>query len=183
MDKSVLLTDDEKWFATIACDKSSDGQFFYGVKTTKIFCRPSCRAKSPLRENVVFFNSSTDALEAGYRSCKKCRPDMLIYEPDLELVNKLKEIFNQNYDQTICLSAVSQQLGVSASHLIRLFKQYIGLTPAQYILRLRLDKAIELIEQTEINITEIAYMTGFRSISSFYKYFKLQTSRKPNDYR
>jgi AraC family transcriptional regulator of adaptative response / methylphosphotriester-DNA alkyltransferase methyltransferase len=69
------ISDNDKWQAVIECDKSYDGLFFYGVVTTGVFCRPSCRSKSPLRNNVLFFNGLDDAVKAGFRPCKKCRPD------------------------------------------------------------------------------------------------------------
>ncbi len=69
------ISDTEKWQAVVNCDKGYDGLFFYGVTTTGIFCRPACRAKTPRRENVVFFGNAEQAIEAGFRPCKKCRPD------------------------------------------------------------------------------------------------------------
>ncbi|MDF2571462.1 MAG: AraC family transcriptional regulator [Sporomusa sp.] len=183
MENPVISADDDKWQAVISCDESSDGLFFYGVKTTGVFCRPSCRSRTPLRENVVFFNASDQAVMAGFRPCKKCRPDMVVFEPDLELVRKAIEIFDQNYNQQLYVNVISQQLGVSAAHLAKLCKQHIGLTPAQYVLKLRVEKAVKLIEQTNNTIIEIAHMTGFRSLSNFYKFFKEQVGHTPNKYR
>jgi len=183
MNTSRQISDDEKWQAVVSCSKSYDGLFFYGVKTTGILCRPSCRTKTPLRANVVFFDNAANAMAAGFRSCKKCRPDIVVFEPDLELVKKANDIFDANYDNSMDLNHISKQLGVSINHLVRLFKQHSGLTPTHYITKLRVDKAAELLEQEDINILEIAYMTGFKSLSNFYKCFKEQTGHTPNEHR
>lgn len=173
----------EKWQAVVSCDKSYDSLFFYGVKTTGIFCRPSCKAKTPARENVVFFDNSKAAIDARFRPCKKCCPDKAVFEPDFELVKKAKDIFDSHYDTAIDLTATAKQLGVSANHLSRLFKKQFGRTPTQYITGLRLDKAAELLGQADASILEIAYMTGFKSLSNFYKCFKEQTGHTPKEHR
>lgn len=183
MNEHGLLSEDKKWQAVASCDKSFDGLFLYGVKTTGIFCRPSCKAKAPMRDNVVYFNSSTEAMNAGFRPCKRCCPDIEVFEPDRELVNKAKIIFDSGYENTIDMQGTSKQLGVSSNHLARLFKEQLGLTPAQYIAGLRIDKAGELLEQTEKEILEIAYMAGFKSLSSFYKCFKDKTGHTPKEHR
>ena len=183
MNKYIPITDNEKWQAVVICDKSCDGLFFYGVKTTGIFCRPSCTSKTPYRENVIFFDNAANSMAEGFRPCKKCRPDIVVFEPDLELVKKAKDIFNVNYDKSINMSQVSKQLGVSANHLGRLFRQNYGVTPMNYIIKLRIDKSGELLEQENMNILEIAYATGFKSLSNFYKCFKEHTGHTPNEHR
>ena len=175
------ISDSEKWQAVVSCDKSYDGLFFYGVKTTGVFCRPSCRAKTPARENVVFFDNAKAAIDKGFRPCKKCRPDKAAYDPELELVKKAKDIFDLNYNDTIDLNRISGQLGVSTNHLARLFKRQLGLTPMRYITGLRVEKAAELLRQENSGILEIAYMTGFNSLSRFYKCFKAQTGLTPKE--
>ncbi|MHB1392860.1 MAG: bifunctional transcriptional activator/DNA repair enzyme AdaA [Clostridia bacterium] len=183
MNKPIQISEDEKWKTVVSCKKDYDGLFFYGVKTTGIFCRPSCSAKTPVRTNVVFFENGINAIDAGFRPCKKCRPDKAVFEPDLELVKKAKDIFDANYAESIEVGHAAKQLGVSPSHLARLFKKHCGTTPAQYITGLRVGKAAELLRQTDIGILEIAYMTGFKSLSNFYKRFKEQTGYAPKEYR
>lgn len=183
MDEKVLLSDSEKWHAVTSCDRSFDGLFLYGVKTTGIFCRPSCKAKSPVRENVLYFDNCTEAIKAGFRPCKKCRPDKEVFEPERELVSKAKIIFDKEYDGITDINSTAKQLGVSTNHLARLFKKQLGLTPAQYIAGLRISKAAELLERTEKDILEIAYMTGFKSLSSFYKRFREKTGHTPKEHR
>ena len=183
MKEYLPISDIEKWQAVASCDKSYDGLFFYGVKTTGIFCRPSCKAKTPARKNVIFFDGAVNAISEGFRPCKKCRPDKAVFEPDLELVKKTKDILEANYDKAIGLSNISKQLGVSANHLARLFKQNSGITPTQYITKLRVKRSLELLGQEDKNILEISCMTGFNSLSNFYKHFKEQMGQTPNEYR
>ena len=183
MKESIKIHDMEKWQAVESCDSKYDGMFFYGVKTTGIFCRPSCKSKTPIRANVIFFDNVANAIEAGFRPCKRCCPDKIVFEPDLELVKKAKDIFDAGYNKTIKLNDISKHLGVSTNHLIKLFKQHSGVTPIQYIAKIRVDKATELLNKRDINILDIAYMTGFKSLSNFYKCFKQQTGYTPNGHR
>lgn len=183
MKESIRISDNEKWQAVISCDRKYDGLFFYGVKTTGIFCRPSCRSKTPIRSNVIFFDNAAKAIENGFRPCKRCCPDKVVFQPDLELIKKAKNILDAAYNKQIDLSYVSKELGVSVNHLIRLFKQYTDFTPLQYITKMRVEKAKELLKQSNMNILEIAYATGFKSLSNFYKCFKEQTGHTPNEHR
>lgn len=183
MKQSSRISDIEKWQAVISCDSNYDGIFFYGVQTTGIFCRPSCKSKTPLHTNVIFFDSIANALETGLRPCKRCCPDKVVFQPDLKLVKEAKDTFDVGYKNPINIAHISKQLGVSTNHLIKLFKEHYGFTPSQYIVKIRVDKAAELLNQKDISIIDIAYMTGFMSLSNFYKCFKQQIGYTPNDYR
>lgn len=183
MKKISRISDNQKWQAVVSCDKDYDGVFFYGVKTTGIFCRPSCKSKQPVRGNVIFFDDTAAAMENGFRPCKKCRPDKVSFEPESELVKKAKDIIDTAYNQHLDEGYIAQQLGVSKNHLIRLFKRYSGLTPTQYITRIRVEKALEMLEQEELSVLEIAYAVGMKSLSNFYRCFKELTGHAPNEYR
>ncbi|MDP4161454.1 MAG: Ada metal-binding domain-containing protein, partial [Bacillota bacterium] len=141
MIKVIQVSDDEKWRAVVNCDKSYDDIFLYGVTTTGIFCRPSCKSKTPVRTNVVFFKNATIAIEAGYRPCKRCCPDKKV-KPDLKLVKEATEFFDNNFSKDIDLNYFSKRLGISPNHLARLFKGHNGITPTQYITKLRVNKAV-----------------------------------------
>jgi AraC family transcriptional regulator, regulatory protein of adaptative response / methylphosphotriester-DNA alkyltransferase methyltransferase len=180
--KVIQVSDDEKWRAVVNCDKSYDDLFLYGVTTTGIFCRPSCKSKTPVRTNVVFFKNATIAIKAGYRPCKRCCPDK-IFEPDLELIKEATDFFNTNFSKEIDLKYFSKRLGISPNHLVKLFKEHNGITPAQYITKLKVNKAVELLGQKDFNILEIAHMTGFISLSNFYKCFKEQIGLAPGECR
>lgn len=183
MKDAASISDNEKWQAVVNCDKSYDGSFFYGVRTTGIFCRPSCRAKTPARANVVYFDKAEDAAEEGFRPCKRCCPDKASFEPDIELANKAKAMLDKSCDRPVELRRISAQLGVSMNHLERLFRKHIGLTPTQYITGVRVGKALEQLEKSDGKILEIAYTSGFNSLSYFYKCFKQQTGYTPEEYR
>jgi len=182
MRKTITISENDKWQAVVSCDNSFDGLFFYGVRTTGIFCRPSCPAKTPLLENVLFFADASQAVQKGFRPCKKCRPDQEKYEPDLELVNKAKATFDANSETVIDYKQVSKELGVSLNHLIKLFGLHCGLTPAQYVTTIRVSKAAELLTQTELSILEVCFLSGFKSVSSFYKCFKHHTGYTPREF-
>ncbi len=175
--------DEVKWQAIVECSREYDGFFFYGVKTTGIFCRPSCKAKTPAKANVVFFADAGSAMDAGYRPCKKCRPDKKTYEPDIELAGKVKELLEKSYSEDTVFTKTAKQLGVSKNHLARIFKQAEGVTPSHYIRGIRIEKALELLGQEGSDIIDIASHTGFKSLSAFYKAFKERTGHTPGEYR
>lgn len=182
---NIVISEDEKWNVVISCNKYYDGLFYYAVKTTGIFCRPSCKAKTPLKENILFFNSVDDAIKEGFRPCKLCRPDIKEYnfEPNRELIEKVKEKLIQNYNKPIKFRFISKEFGVSISHLTRLFKEYIGLTPNEYVSQIRINKAMQLLSKSNDTILEIAYDVGFKSLSNFYKCFKQNAGIAPKEYR
>ncbi|WP_315121727.1 Ada metal-binding domain-containing protein [uncultured Clostridium sp.] len=185
MKENNEISNEDRWSAIINCNKHYDGLFYYAVKTTGIFCRPSCRAKPPLKRNTLFFNNSQDAMNAGFRPCKMCRPDINehIYEPNKILIRKVREILNHDYRKEINFKAISQEVGMSDSHLTRLFRHYYGLTPSEYIMQLRVKKSKELLSQTTLDIVAVAYEAGFKSLSNFYKCFKEQAGYTPKEYR
>ncbi|MGE5627019.1 MAG: bifunctional transcriptional activator/DNA repair enzyme AdaA [Solirubrobacterales bacterium] len=179
----MSITDDEKWSAVVNCDSSYDGKFFYGVKTTGVFCRPSCKSKEPLRENVMFFNNADEAAEFGMRPCKRCRPDLLDYKPMFEITEKAKNIYNRYFNNKEMLNSEIKNLGVSQNRLISLFKHQYGITPVEYCNKLKAAKASELLKKTNKGILDISSESGFGSASSFYAAFKRYYEVSPKEYR
>ena len=179
----MSISNIEKWDAVVNCDRSYDGKFFYGVKTTGIFCRPSCKSKEPLKENVEFFDNILEAAEKGMRPCKRCRPDLLNYEPLLEITEKAKNIYDQYFIDKVKLYSEINALGVSRNRLIYLFKNQYGFTPVEYINKLRADKAAELLKCTDVSILDISLQCGFGCTSSFYGAFKRYYKVSPGEYR
>ena len=179
----MVLTKDEKWKAVVHCDNSYDGAFFYGVKTTGIFCRPSCKSKEPRRNNVEFFDEIKEAYDYGLRPCKRCRPDLIEFRPMLDLIEKAKHIFDTYFADRFKLAAEFKELGISQNHFIHLFRQQFHMTPVEYINRLRVEKAMQMLSNTDINILNIAILCGFGSLSTFYEFFKKQTRQTPKEYR
>ena len=119
------MNDEEMWRAVRNRDASCDGQFFYGVKTTGIYCRPSCISKLPQRDHVVFFRTREEAEKAGFRPCKRCRPDLLQYDPALELSQRTKELLERHYNDRAMLERDMKETGVSRKHLTQVFKQQL----------------------------------------------------------
>lgn len=179
----VQLTDDEKWSAAMTCDKRFDGLFFYGVTTTGVFCRPSCTARSPLRKNVRFFRDVSEALHAGFRPCRKCRPDLQEYDPGRDLVEEAKEGLARRVGSSEYSVAQETLPAVSSNSLRRLFRKYEGCTPSRYEAGLRIEKAKKLLTETDMSILNIALQCGFESLSSFYRRFREHTGKAPGQYR
>ncbi|SDJ79017.1 bifunctional transcriptional activator/DNA repair enzyme AdaA [Sediminibacillus albus] len=173
------------WQATISCDSAYDGMFFYAVRTTGIFCRPSCKSKVPNCENVSFFPNATEAHDAGYRPCKRCRPDLNIktYDPLESLVEDTKRLIKNNYVQNMPLHELASRVGVSRFHLNRIFKERTGYTPRIYLEMIRVNEAKELLLTTNLNSTEVGFQTGYQSVSSFYNAFKRNTGLSPSQFR
>lgn len=168
------------WKAAISCNATYDGMFFYAVKTTGIFCRPSCKSKVPHRKNVSFFSNAAEAQKAGYRPCKRCRPDLKskTYDPFQSIIEDTKQIIDNHYSQKMLLDELASMVGVSRFHLNRLFKDRTGDTPRMYLEKVRIKKAKELLLTTTLNCMEIGHQVGYQSNSSFYNAFKRNTDRK-----
>ncbi|MDF1493183.1 bifunctional transcriptional activator/DNA repair enzyme AdaA [Caproiciproducens sp. CPB-2] len=177
------MTDEEKWQASLACDTACDGRFFYGVKTTGIFCRPSCRSKSPKRENVVFFDTAEEARKSGLRPCKRCRPDLLEFQPQKEAAEKIKAVCDHWYADHPRFKAELKQLGLSRNRVAQVFQAQYGKSLTEYWNELRISEAKQLLAETQDNVLQIALQSGFESLSTFYTQFRRVTGVSPMEYR
>ena len=171
------------WRAVSENDMSYDGVFFYAVKTTKIYCRPSCKSKIPKRENVYYFSNSEEARTAGFRSCKRCRSDLLDYQPIKEIAEKAKKLIDDMWSEKLELDKEFLSIGVTQHRMIEIFKDEYGITLFEYMNDLRLEEAKRLLNKTNDEIIDIAYAIGFSSLSSFYRFFKNGTGLSPAIYR
>ena len=177
-----MMNDEEMWKAVSDCDASCDGKFFYGVKTTGIYCRPSCKSKLPKRENIVFFKTREEAEKAGFRPCKRCRPDLLQYDPALELSEKTKELLDRHFSDRLQLGRNMKEMGVSRKHLTQVFKQKYDITPSEYLIQVRIAASKQLL-QDGLDITDTAGAAGYENLSEFYDHFRRQTGMTPARYR
>ncbi len=175
------MTNEEKWKAVIKNNADSDGEFFYAVKTTRIFCRPSCKSKSPLKTNVVFFDNKLQAMDAGYRPCKRCRPDLLEFCPTEELTRKAKDVIDTHFADNEKLTKHIKNLGVNKSYLNKLFLQSYGKTMAEYLRFVRISKAKEMLLEGAA-IVDSVFECGFGSVSTFYSNFKKETGYSPKNF-
>lgn len=173
------------WEATVSCNPEYDGMFFYAIKTTGIFCRPSCRSKTPKYKNVSFFLNAANAQKDGYRPCKRCRPDLkrTTYDPLESIIVDTQKMIELNYWKDIHLNDIASGVGVSPFYLNRLFKNRTELTPRMYLENVRIEKAKELLTSTTLNSTEVGYQVGYKSISSFYNAFKRRTRFTPSQFQ
>lgn len=176
------LSFDEMWSRIIACDSSYDGLFYTAVKTTGIYCRPSCRSRKPKKVNVEFYFHMNDAETAGYRACKRCRPESE-HSPSIGIVREVKEFLIRNHKQKLELRDMAQHVGLSAFHLERLFKQETAMTPRVFLEKIRMDRAAHLLMHADLSNLDICYEVGFRSTSSFYKAFREAWDCSPSEYR
>ena len=177
------MTTQQKWQAVQRCDAAFDGSFFYAVKTTGIFCRPSCKSKTPKRENLLFFDTPQQAIAAGFRPCKRCRSDLAAFHPDRVLALQAKELLDSHWANPQQLTAALAQLGVSRHRLNQLLQAEYGLAPAQHVAALRLKEAKHRLQATNDSITAVAAAVGFEQTASFCRFFKAQAGQTPGSYR
>lgn len=177
------MTDDEKYKAVIGNDASYDGIFFYAVKSTGIYCRPSCKSKAPKRNNICFYDKAEDAIKDGFRPCKRCRSDLLSYEPMKDIALRVKDKIDKMFTTSISLNNELMEIGISQKRMVDIFKNEYGMTPKAYTDTLRLKEAERLLTETKNEIIDIAYGVGFNSLSAFYRFFKEQKGTSPSAYR
>ena len=177
------MTQEEMWKAVSGNDASYDGVFFYAVKSTGIYCRPSCKSRIPRRENVCFFDTAEQARAAGFRPCKRCRSDLLDYQPIKEIAEEAKRLLEDSFRKKCELNQKLQHMGVSKRRMVKIFKDEYGVTMFEYMDKLRLAEAKRLLSDTNDEIVDIAYTIGFGGLSSFYRFFKNNTGLSPAAYR
>ncbi|MEC0121801.1 bifunctional transcriptional activator/DNA repair enzyme AdaA [Paenibacillus apiarius] len=173
---------DEMWRAITQNDASYDDKFFYAVKTTGIFCRPSCKSKPPNMANVRIFQSAQQAMAEHFRPCKRCKPSGQRL-PDDDWVAQITQYIDTNYSETLTLEALADVCHGSPYHLHRTFKRIKGITPVEYIQRTRISKAIEYLTTSDKAIAEIALRVGIPNTAYFITLFKKRTGHTPTDYR
>ena len=177
------MTSDGMWRAVCENDAAFDGIFFYAVESTDIFCRPGCKSKRPRRENVRFFETAAQARAAGFRPCKRCRSDLADYQPMRDIAEKARLLLDASFAAERDRAAALHGLGLSRRRLAEVFSAVYGVTPSDYLARLRLEAAKQLLADTDDSIVDIAYAAGFGGMSSFYRLFKAQTGLSPAVYR
>ena len=162
---SRVLSDDERWQIFSQRDRRYDGVFVTAVKTTGIYCRPSCSARTPKRENVVFYATCAEARAAGFRPCKRCCPDER--DADVALVEQLCRYIDDQYGDSLMLADLSARVHVSAPQLQRVFKRVTGITPRQYVDARRRELLASQLKAGEA-ISSAIYEAGYGSSSRVY---------------
>ncbi len=158
-------------------DPASDGQFFVGVRTTGIYCRPICPVRQPYRRNVTFLPSAAAAEAAGFRPCLRCRPESAPFSPawkgSLATVERAVRLIVDDgaLDGGGKVEDLALRLGIGPRHLLRLFRKHLDATPAQVARTARVQRAKRLISDTGLPMTEIALKAGFGSLRRFNAVF------------
>src|SRR5215472_3966948 len=170
------------WDAVLARDASRDGEFFFGVTSTGVYCRPSCPAKRPRCENVAFFHHSEDAEKAGFRACLRCKPKSASRNPQADAIKRICRYIEQHLDEPITLDRLSDAFGMSPFHLQRTFKKAVGITPRAYADSCRM-KLLKQNLQTGKSVTTALYDAGYSSSSRLYERTASQLGMTPDKYR
>ncbi|RJS94622.1 bifunctional DNA-binding transcriptional regulator/O6-methylguanine-DNA methyltransferase Ada [Salinisphaera sp. Q1T1-3] len=174
--------DVDRWASVLGNDAQADGKFLYAVKTTGIYCRPSCRSRPPRRENVVFFASVEEAKHAGFRPCKRCRPDGLPRSADkADRIARACRLIQES-EKAPQLSVLAEQAGMSRFHFHRLFKQAVGMTPRQYAIACR-DERVRAALADGQRVTDAVFGAGYESSGHFYAVGSRSLGMAPESYR
>jgi AraC family transcriptional regulator, regulatory protein of adaptative response / methylated-DNA-[protein]-cysteine methyltransferase len=179
---SDRLNDDQRWDAIVARDDRHDGEFVFAVATTGIYCRPSCPARRPRRENVAFYPHPEQAEKAGFRACLRCRPRSFSGNRQSDSVKAICRYIEQHLDEPITLDRLGKAFRRSPFHLQRRFKAAIGITPREYADACRM-RLLKRNLQAGDNVTRAMYDAGYGSSSRLYEKTASQLGMTPDKYR
>ena len=174
--------DDMRWQAVQQRDRAADGRFVYAVKTTGVYCRPSCGARRARRENVAFYSDGAAAEQAGFRACKRCRPnEMAAAHQQTALIAKICRLIEQA-DEMPSLDTLAKTAGLSRFHFHRLFKTVTGVTPKAYADQHRAERVRDELVRAD-TVTNAIYGAGFNSNGRFYAAANDRLGMTPTEYR
>jgi AraC family transcriptional regulator of adaptative response/methylated-DNA-[protein]-cysteine methyltransferase len=162
------------WDAVLQRDRAYDGRFVYAVRSTGIYCRPTCPSRRPARLQVVFFAGAEPAEHAGFRPCRRCKPQEQTGGRSVSLVRDACRYIEENFSERLSLAAMSARFNVSPSQLHRTFKHELGISPAQYANACRM-KSVKASLRRGSDVTSAIYEAGFGSGSRLYE-------RTPSDF-
>jgi len=174
--------DDQRWDAVVARDSAHDGEFVFAVSTTGVYCRPSCPARRPRRQNVQFFSRPERAEEAGYRACLRCRPKSISGNVQADGMKEICRYIEQHLDEPVTLERLGKAFRQSPFHLQRRFKAALGITPREYADSCRL-RVLKRNLQAGDNVTRAMYDAGYGSSSRLYERTASQLGMTPDKYR
>jgi AraC family transcriptional regulator, regulatory protein of adaptative response / methylated-DNA-[protein]-cysteine methyltransferase len=172
---------DPRLAAVMARDRRADGAFVYAVRSTGIFCRPSCSSRRPRLDRIALFSTATEAREAGFRACLRCQPEDAS-AADAQLAQRICRYIDSREDAAPSLGQLARQFGFSTHHLARTFKAVIGMTPKTYAGLQRLEKLKTRLRDGE-KVTDALYGAGYSSSSRLYEGGSRMLGMTPNDYR
>ena len=181
-ERSAATLADRRWAAVVARDAKADGKFFYSVRTTGIYCRPSCGSRLARPENVSFHASHAAAEQAGFQPCKRCRPNEAPAQDRLAALIVAACRLIERSEQVPALKALAQSAGMSPFYFHRVFKRITGLTPKEYAAAHRGGRVREQLGSGG-SVTEAIFDAGYQSSSRFYEKSDDVLGMKPGDYR
>lgn len=171
------------WTAVIERDPAFDNTFVYAVRTTGVYCRPTCPSRRPFRENVTFFSDASQAESAGYRPCQRCHPSQANrLEAHAELITHICRYLEQTEGEIPTLEALSNQFGFSPYHLQRTFKRIVGVSPRKYADAQR-QKRLKTQLKESTTVTEALYAAGYGASSRLYAQSHETLGMTPIHYR
>src|SRR5437588_5449129 len=174
--------DDSRWRAVVGRDGARDGEFVFAVSSTGVYCRPSCAARRPRRENVQFFATPEQAERAGYRACLRCRPRSFSGNAEAEGVKAICRFIEQHLDEPLTLNRLGKEFRQSPFYLQRRFKAALGITPREYADSCRL-RMLKRNLQSGDSVTRAMYDAGYGSSSRLYERTASQLGMTPDKYR
>ena len=174
--------DEGRWNSVIARDNTRDGEFVFAVSSTGVYCRPSCAARRPRRENVQFFLTPEQAEQAGYRACRRCRPRSVSGNAPSDHVKAICRFIEQHLDEPLTLARLGKEFRQSPFHLQRRFKAALGITPREYADSCRL-RLLKRNLQAGDSVTRAMYDAGYGSSSRLYEKTASQLGMTPDKYR
>jgi AraC family transcriptional regulator of adaptative response/methylated-DNA-[protein]-cysteine methyltransferase len=175
-------SDDPRWNAVMARNAARDGEFVFAVSSTGVYCRPSCPARRPRRENVQFFHRPEQAEQAGYRACLRCRPKSFSGNAESDGVKAICRFIEQHLDEPLTLDRLGKEFRQSPFHLQRRFKAVLGITPREYADSCRL-RLLKRNLQAGNSVTRAMYDAGYGSSSRLYERTASQLGMTPDKYR
>jgi AraC family transcriptional regulator of adaptative response/methylated-DNA-[protein]-cysteine methyltransferase len=177
-----MPADERRWNALVARDSGEDGKFVFAVASTGVYCRPSCPARRPRRENVTFFPRPEQAEKAGFRACLRCRPRAFSGNPQSDAAKEICRYIEQHLDEPVTLERLGKVFRQSPFHLQRRFKAALGITPREYADSCRL-RLLKRNLQAGDNVTRAMYDAGYGSSSRLYEKTASQLGMTPDKYR
>jgi AraC family transcriptional regulator of adaptative response/methylated-DNA-[protein]-cysteine methyltransferase len=178
---SNLELDTNRWHAVVARDRTADGSFVYAVESTGVFCRPSCPSRRPRRERVRFFDTATDAVGAGFRACRRCRPLEIGSDPWIERIARACASISRS-NEPIPLGALARTAGAGPHHFLRNFKRVLGVTPREFAQARRFADVKQRL-RTAPDVTVALFDAGYGSTSRFYEGAVPRLGMTPTAYR
>ena len=183
----MTLDPDTCFRAVVARDPRFDGRFFTGVTSTRIYCRPVCPARTPARANMRFFAHAGAAEAAGFRACRRCRPETSPGSPDwnvrADLAARAVRLIADGYVDAHGISGLAARLAVTQRHLHRLLVAELGAGPQALARTARLQTARRLLAETSLPVTEVAFASGFSSVRQFNASVRESSGRTPTELR